>query len=60
VSYATVGNCPKCGAPVYAESPWWGVTPPPSRPSCACNPQAVPRIITSSNIILDEPPSNGS
>lgn len=37
MSYAIVGHCPKCGSPVYAESPWWGVTPPPSRPSCSCN-----------------------
>jgi len=39
MSYATVGHCPKCGAPIYAESPWWGVTPPPSRHSCTCVPQ---------------------
>ena len=40
MSYAVVGHCPKCGSPVYAESPWWGVTPPPSTPSCNCNPQS--------------------
>lgn len=36
MSYATVGACPKCGAPVYAPSTWGGILPPPSTPSCAC------------------------
>lgn len=36
MSHAQVGSCPRCGAPVYAESPWHGITPPPSRPSCGC------------------------
>lgn len=44
MSYTPVGHCPKCGAPVYAQSPWYGILPPPSVPSCACNPQ--PRIVT--------------
>lgn len=31
------GSCPKCGAPIYTESPWWGVTPAPTRYSCMCH-----------------------
>lgn len=34
-----VGHCPKCGAPIYAPSFWQGITPPPSTPTCMCNPQ---------------------
>lgn len=36
MSYTQVGSCPKCGAPVYCESPWWGTVPPPSTYTCAC------------------------
>lgn len=36
MSFAIVGNCPKCGAPVYASMIWQGMTPPPSTPSCGC------------------------
>lgn len=31
-----IGSCPKCGAPIYAESPWWGVIPPPPIYTCNC------------------------
>ena len=31
-----VGSCPHCGAPIYAPSPWNGVTPPPPQYTCAC------------------------
>lgn len=31
-----VGNCPKCGAPIYVESPWFSVEPPPNKFTCAC------------------------
>ena len=30
------GSCPHCGAPIYAESPWFGVTPPPPIYTCSC------------------------
>jgi len=40
MGYATVGSCPRCGAPIYAESPWFSILPPPSRPSCSCFPQS--------------------
>jgi hypothetical protein len=47
-----VGHCQKCGAPVYAESPWWGLTPPPSTPSCYCSHASRPQIVTTSNVII--------
>lgn len=34
--FTAVGNCPKCGAPIYVESPWHGITPPPTKYSCGC------------------------
>lgn len=34
--HAQCGSCPHCGAPIYLESPWWGITPPPPVYSCAC------------------------
>lgn len=34
--HAQVGACPQCGSPIYAESPWHGVTPPPSIRTCFC------------------------
>lgn len=46
MSYAIVGACPRCGAPVYAPMQWNSVNPPPSTPSCQCFPQAHPAIAT--------------
>lgn len=46
--YTVVGHCPKCGAPVYTYSVWHAVTPPPSMPSCQCNPRVNP--VTATNI----------
>lgn len=34
--YNSIGNCPHCGAPIYVQSPWWAVTPPPPVYSCDC------------------------
>ena len=36
MSWNQTGSCPKCGAPIYSESPFWSVTPPPPRYSCSC------------------------
>lgn len=36
MSYMPVGNCGKCGAPIYTEAPWFSTLPPPSRLSCNC------------------------
>jgi hypothetical protein len=38
--YTQIGSCPKCGAPIYTYSVWHAITPPPSIPSCGCNPPA--------------------
>lgn len=37
--WVVVGYCPKCGAPMYAPSVWWSVTPPPVYRTCNCFPQ---------------------
>jgi len=37
--FTIVGNCPKCGAPIYTYTAWWGVCPPPNMYSCYCFPQ---------------------
>jgi hypothetical protein len=34
--YSKISSCPKCGAPIYSTSPWFGVTPPPTQHSCNC------------------------
>ena len=39
--YTVVGNCPQCGAPVYAPTAYWSIMPPPSTPSCCCAPVRV-------------------
>ena len=49
IMYTIVGQCPKCGAPIYVESPWWGVTPPPNKYSCSCGIALQPKIIISDN-----------
>ena len=45
--YTVIGQCPKCGAPIYTYTNWSAVTPPPSIPSCSCNPQS--KIETTTN-----------
>jgi hypothetical protein len=39
--YTQIGACPKCGAPIYTYSVWHAITPPPSFPTCCCNPGLV-------------------
>jgi hypothetical protein len=46
-TYTTVGNCPKCGAPIYAPTIWHGILPPPNQYTCGCYPQ--PKTITTTN-----------
>lgn len=36
MAWIQVGTCPQCGAPIYEESPWHGVLPPPPRYTCNC------------------------
>jgi hypothetical protein len=40
MSQVQTGSCPTCGAPIYAESPFWSVMPPPPIYTCNC-PRAV-------------------
>jgi len=40
MSHVKVGNCPRCGSPLYAPAVWHSVTPPPTEPSCHCFPDA--------------------
>ena len=59
--FTQVGTCPNCGAPVWAESPWWGITPPPVSYSCACArsqsaaPWTGPLIIVGDNTNVADP-----
>jgi len=34
--HSQVSSCPHCGAPIYTETIWHGVIPPPSIYSCSC------------------------
>ena len=36
MKYIQVSVCPKCGAPLYVESPWRDCLPPPTIRSCQC------------------------
>lgn len=38
--FTQVSQCPKCGAPIYVESPYMSILPPPSIHSCGCFPKA--------------------
>lgn len=39
-----VGNCPHCGAPIWAQdSGWLSILPPPSMFSCNCRFAAAPQ-----------------
>jgi hypothetical protein len=53
--WTTVGHCPKCGAPIYSEAVWHGVTPPPARYSCGCTMAAHPVTTTTITVPVPEP-----
>jgi len=36
MSHTVIGQCPRCGAPIYSPMMWHGITPPPAQYSCAC------------------------
>ena len=55
MGYATVGSCPRCGSPIYAESPYWSILPPPSVPSCDCFPSRG-TVTTSNTTAIAGPP----
>jgi len=47
-----VGSCPICGAPIYAESPWWSILPPPSIHTCNCTAHTMQTYTTSNTVKL--------
>jgi hypothetical protein len=40
------GACPKCGAPIYVESPYCGSLPPPAMYTCNCHLASGVQVIT--------------
>ena len=53
MSQIQTGSCPKCGAPIYAETPWWAITPPPPIYTCNCTAH-LRQVITSNSVIVGE------
>lgn len=39
--HTQVGNCPKCGAPIYSPSVYHSISPPPPEYTCNCNATSV-------------------
>jgi len=46
MSKTQVGQCPKCGAPIYVPSIWHSITPPPNEFTCNCSSGISPTITT--------------
>lgn len=46
-NFTQVGACPHCGAPLYSQSVWHGVIPPPVMYSCNC--RGGNQVITTTN-----------
>ena len=43
-------SCLKCGTPICAESPWFAITPPPTRYSCMCHQESAKyKIVTTTD-----------
>lgn len=57
MSYIQVSICPKCGAPLYVESPWVSILPPPTIRSCSCFADMLQQTIntTTSSILVELP-----
>lgn len=36
MSQTQTSSCPICGAPIYAETPWFSILPPPPIYTCNC------------------------
>lgn len=53
MSQVQTGSCPICGAPIYAESPWWSILPPPPIYTCSCTAHKRRTITTTTAIIKD-------
>ena len=54
MGYTIISNCPRCGAPIYVESPYWSIMPPAPIRSCACFP-APNYIITNTTTTAEKP-----
>jgi len=37
MNWIKVGHCPKCGAPIYQQSIWFGTGVPPITYTCNCH-----------------------
>lgn len=59
MSYVQVGSCPQCGAPVYTESPWMSVSPPPSIRTCGCVSRGIGTMVTTGTNIPMQPINTG-
>lgn len=59
MSKTQVGSCPKCGAPIYVPTAWFGITNPPNEYTCNCVEQPKTVVSTStiapSNTLPEEP-----
>ena len=55
MGYTTSSNCPRCGAPIYVESPYWSTLPPAPIRSCACFPQPFSCTISTSTTGIISP-----
>jgi len=53
--YTVVGHCPKCGAPIYTQTMWLGIYPPPPIYSCSCVPHNEGITTTHTNVPIEEP-----
>lgn len=49
MSQTQTGSCPICGAPIYAESPWWSILPPPPIYTCSCTLKQRGTVITTTS-----------
>ena len=34
--WTQIGNCPRCGAPMYQPTAYWSIIPPPVTRTCSC------------------------
>jgi hypothetical protein len=56
MSYTIVGNCPKCGAPIYSPSFHHSILPPPVTYTCGCRPVSAATVTTTTSITVDGKP----
>jgi hypothetical protein len=54
MSQMQTGSCPICGAPIYAQSPWWSILPPPPIYTCSCTADRRRTITTTNTCLVTE------